>query len=86
MQVENVQLTAWVILLIMGQLAGFIAGFLQNDHGPAFTVYGWSYPVAKGAARAIQVRYITITSFFKKHSPVLHIRSSPSLAKTVQIV
>ena len=55
MQVENVQLTGWLVLLILGQIAAFIAGFLQNYHTSYFNALGWSYPVAKGAARSMQV-------------------------------
>lgn len=54
-QVDSIQLTAWMTLIILAEIAGFVIGFLQNDSGPAFNVYGYSYSVAKGAARSIQV-------------------------------
>lgn len=55
LQVDRIQLTAWMTLIILAEIAGFVVGFLQNDSGRAFNVYGYSYPVAKGAARSIQV-------------------------------
>lgn len=54
-QITNVQLTGLLFLMILGEMAGFIVGFLQNDSGPIFEVDGWSFPVAKGAAQSIKV-------------------------------
>lgn len=40
---------------MLGQVAGFVVGFLQNNHGAYFDIDGWPLPVAKGSAKAIQV-------------------------------
>ncbi len=66
MQVKNIKLTAWLVLFIAAQLAGFVAGFLRNDSGNYFDVLGYSYPVAKGAAGAIQVFLQTRTVWLLK--------------------
>ena len=57
MQPESYSLLFWTALVITAQLAAFVAGFLANDSGQSnFDVLGWTLPVAKGAAQAIQVR------------------------------
>ena len=75
MQVDNVQLLVLIIIMILGQLAGFVIGFLQNRNGSLFDVLGWSFPVAKGAARAIQASFTStaIELFtFKAESILFH--------------
>lgn len=56
LRINDVQLACLLTVIVLAEIAGFIVGFLQNDHGPLFGVLGWSYPVAKGAARGVQVR------------------------------
>lgn len=48
----------WMLLMIMGEVAGFVAGFTATDHGPGFDLMRYSLPVAKGSAQAIKVMLV----------------------------
>ena len=60
LQVDDVAYTFWMAVFFLAQIAGFIVSFRQNDHGPYFDVDGWSYPVAKGSGKAIQVKSYSV--------------------------
>lgn len=55
LHIDDIQLFLLLTIIILGEIAGFVVGFLQNDHGGYFVPLGWSFPVAKGSARSIQV-------------------------------
>ncbi|KAK9808631.1 hypothetical protein WJX72_000879 [[Myrmecia] bisecta] len=59
-KVENPAYDFWVLIFTLGQIAGFVVRFLQNYHAPTEALAGWSYPIAKGSAGAIQVLMILI--------------------------
>lgn len=65
LQVDNLAYSFWMAVFFLGQVAGFIAGFHRNDHGQAFEVQGWSLPIAKGSAQAIQVLCFLLLKQFK---------------------
>ena len=55
LQIDDFCYAFWMALLFMGQIAGFVVGFMHNDDGPIFEVDGYTLSVAKGSGRAIQV-------------------------------
>lgn len=56
LRVDDIQMVLLLTVIILAEIAGFVVGFTQNDHVALFTPLGWSYPVAKGAARGVQAR------------------------------
>jgi hypothetical protein len=62
LQVDDFTFPFWMALITLGQLAGFVAGMVQysQDDTVGFSYDGWTYPIAKGAGRALQVRRSTL--------------------------
>ena len=57
LEVDDFTFLFWMVLITLGQLAGFIAGMVQysRPNTAAFAYDGWTYPIAKGSGRALQV-------------------------------
>lgn len=81
--IDDFVYTFWMATFFLGQVAGFAVGFHRNDHGPAFKVQGWSLPLAKGSAQAIQVILIMFP-FTMARSFLTFLRILP-LAKLVPV-
>jgi hypothetical protein len=57
LKVDDFAFLFWMTLIILGQLAGFAAGMVQYSmySTKGFSYDGWTYPIAKGAGRSMQV-------------------------------
>ncbi|KAK9863550.1 hypothetical protein WJX84_002100 [Apatococcus fuscideae] len=73
----------WLTLFLLAQAVAFVVGFLKSYNSSNLKIVGWSDPIAKGAAAAIQVTMALIL-FPVARGLLTFIRSTP-LKKAIPV-